>query len=283
MKNQNTNTGVNNTMPNNNSSFGERFKNKGEIGELMFLSIHKQNAIALVDDKFSRKVDTDFLVINKPKDGIWNYKSKEQFVRCEVKQDNKCWDTGNLFLEYRTVRRGTGEKEYGWTITCRADELWYFDTKNKLFYVFDFPKLRVFLKNHFNELPEPRNPFYDSEDDADKYGKLYKIEEDRANALKMIVFIDDVDGLDEECDRYLKLFYDKADKKEIEEFIYHTAQFVDFLICLNGGEPQMYNKCVGDIATDNYIIAHRNTECVQKQVDTMRKVMIEKHGVRYLS
>lgn len=90
MKNQNTNIGVNNTMPNNNSSFGERFKNKGEIGELMFLSIHKQNAIALVDDKFSRKVDTDFLVINKPKDGIWNYKSKEQFVRCEVKQDNKC-------------------------------------------------------------------------------------------------------------------------------------------------------------------------------------------------
>lgn len=266
----------------NNNSFEEKF-NTGKFGELMFLSIHKQNAVALVDDEFSRKVDTDFLVINKPKDGIWKYESKEQFVRCEVKQDNQCWKYGNLFLEYRTARRKYGKikNELGWAYTSNADELWYFDTKNKKFYVYDFQKLRMYFVKHFTEMRTGK--FYDREDNAYKYGKKYNIRADKAKAFIREVVIDNEDGLDEECDKYLKLLDDKANKKEIDEFIYYTAQFVDFLIFLNGGEPQMYNKCVGDIATDNYIIAHRNTECVQKQVDTMRKVMIEKHGVRYLS
>ena len=282
--NQNTNTGVNNTMLNSNNSFAERFKNKGELAELMFLYLHGQNTIIVTKDWFSRKTDTDFLVIGEYYKGGLDYRKT---TRCEVKQDNQCWKYGNLFLEYKTVRKGTRkletekeEEEDGWMIISRADELWYFDTMNKLFYVFDFQKLRNFFSEHFNELPEPRKPFYDSEDDADKYGKLYKIEEDRANALKMIVFIDDVDGLDEECDRYLKLLDDKADKKEIEEFIYYTAQFVDFLISLNGGEPLEYNNCLGIPDLDSYVAKHRDLDFVKKYVNTMIRECVNEDGVR---
>ena len=149
--NQNTNTGVNNTMLNSNNSFAERFKNKGELAELMFLYLHGQNTIIVTKDWFSRKTDTDFLVIGEYYKGGLDYRKT---TRCEVKQDNQCWKYGNLFLEYKTVRKGTRkletekeEEEDGWMIISRADELWYFDTMNKLFYVFDFQKLRNFFQS----------------------------------------------------------------------------------------------------------------------------------------
>lgn len=258
-------------MAKTNNSFGEKFKNKGEIAELAFLYIHKQNAVSLVDDKFSRKVDTDFIVINEPENGIWDYNSSKQFVRCEVKQDNRIWKTNNLFLEYKTVRLGTRKEEDGWIKTCRANELWYFDTMFHIFYVLDFPKLMVYYQNNSNELYEPE-PFYDREDNANKYGKLYSVKDDKAHALKKIVFIDDVDGIDEECNRYLELLAKKADKKIISQSIYDTARFVEALIFINGGEPQVYNKCFGNYEIDNYIIRHRNTKCVQNAVDTLKEV-----------
>lgn len=258
-------------MAKTNNSFGEKFKNKGEIAELAFLYIHKQNAVSLVDDKFSRKVDTDFIVINEPKNGVWDYNSNKQFVRCEVKQDNRCGDTGNLFLEDKTVRLETGNEEDGWIKTCRANELWYFDTINQRFFVFDFPKLMVYYQNNSNKLREPK-PFYDREDNANKYGKLYSIEKDKAHALKKIVPIDNEDGIKDECERYLKLFNKKADKKIISQSIYDTARFVEALIFINGGEPQVYNKCFGNYEIDNYIIRHRNTKCVQNAVDTLKGV-----------
>ena len=68
--------------------------------------------------------------------------------------------------------------------------------------------------------------------------------------------------------------------KEIEEFIYYTAQFVDFLISLNGGEPLEYNNCLGIPDLDSYVAKHRDLDFVKKYVNTMIRECVNEDGVR---
>lgn len=269
-------------MKNNNSSFEERFKNKGELAEYLFFYIQGQKAVVLTGDWVSRKFDTDFLVINKPKDGIWNYESKEQFVRCEVKQDNRCWDTGNLFLEYRTTRRKGGKikNELGWAYTSNADELWYFDTKNKKFYVYDFQKLRMYFVEHFTEMRTGK--FYDGEDKATKFGKKYKIKEDRAKALIGTYTITGNETLMEKCDILSNLLSpkDKNAPKADKNIIMAEVKEVGEIVGRTHGKATQYKSCLGIPELDNYVIRHRDLDFVKKYVNTMIKECVDADGMR---
>lgn len=259
-----TNQGGRTTMPNvTNNNFQEKFET-GKLAEHLFYYIHGKKAVSLVDDESSRKKDTDFLVINEPKNGVWNYNSNEQFVRCEVKQDNVCGkddERGNFFLEYQTVRPNSDGIEYGWTITCRANEVWYFDTMNKKFYVLDLPKIKIFLKNHFKELST--GEFDDYIDNSRKYGKLYRINKDRAKIIKREVSIENP-VLKKACDDFID-----ANSKQRKREIVHSVGVEAYN---RWGEIDTYNKCFGNYEIDNYIIRHRNTKCVQNAVDTLKGV-----------
>lgn len=246
-----------------NNNFQEKFET-GKLAEYLFYYLHGKKAVALVNDGFSRKKDTDFIVVNEPENGIWDYNSKEQFVRCEVKQDNRCGkddERGNFFLEYKTVRLGTGKEEDGWAITCRANEVWYFDTINQKFYVLDLPKIIVYVQEHRDELPD--GTFYDYIDNSRKYGKLYKIKEDRAKIIKREVLIEN-DVLIKACNNFIE-----ANSKQRKREIVHS---VGVEACNRWGKADTYNKCFGDYEIDNYIIRHRNTKCVQDAVDTLKGV-----------
>ena len=73
----------------------------------------------------------------------------EEPVAIEVKWDDKISYTGNLFIEYHTEKLNPdGEvikKDNGWFGMCKADLLYYGDSRNKLFYVFKFQKLRKYI------------------------------------------------------------------------------------------------------------------------------------------
>lgn len=282
--------GANNTMTNNNSSFAERFKNKGELAEYLFFYLQGQKAIVFTGDWVSRKFDTDFLVINKPKDGIWDYKSKEQFVRCEVKQDNKCWNTGNLFLEYKTVRKGTGKletekEEDGWIVKTRADELWYFDTKNKRFYVFDMWKLKAYYYQEvvFNHSKKVKTRMFpDREDNANKEGLLYNIKEDKAKALKHTYILTSSEILRAKCDIIFNLLSpkDKNAPKADKNIIMAEVKEVGRIVGRTHGKATQYKSCLGIPELDNYAIRHRDLDFVKKYVNTMIKECVDADGMR---
>lgn len=275
--NQNTNTGANNTMPNNNSPFDE-----GKLAEYLFFYLQGQKAIVITNDWFSRKTDTDFLVIGEYDKGGLDY---SKTTRCEVKQDNRCWETGNLFLEYKTVRLETGKEEDGWIIKSRADELWYFDTKNKKFYVFDMWKLKVYyyqevVYNHSRKVKI--RTFPDRKDNANKDGLLYNIKEDKAKALIHTYILKSSEILRVKCDIIFNLLSpkDKNVPKVDENIIMAEVKEVGKIVGRTHGKATQYNNCLGIPDLDSYVAKHRDLDFVKKYVNTMIKECVDADGMR---
>lgn len=67
----------------------------------------------------------------------------------EVKQDERMWETGNLYLETINTR-STGIGGLGWWEYCSADYVAYFDWIKQIVYIFDMQKLHERVK----QLPE---------------------------------------------------------------------------------------------------------------------------------
>lgn len=66
----------------------------------------------------------------------------------EVKWDGVMNTTHNVFIE--TCSNIDSNKE-GWFLFCQADYLYYGDAYNKVFYIFDFQKLKAHIEAHKNE------------------------------------------------------------------------------------------------------------------------------------
>lgn len=73
----------------------------------------------------------------------------EEPVAIEVKWDDKISYTGNLFIEYHTEKLNPeGEviyKDNGWFNSCKADLLYYGDSRNSKYYVFKFHELKQYI------------------------------------------------------------------------------------------------------------------------------------------
>ena len=69
----------------------------------------------------------------------------DDFETVEVKWDGKLADTGNLFIElYSDIY----ERKAGWYKFCEARNLAYGDAQNKMFFIFDFAKLKAHIEAH---------------------------------------------------------------------------------------------------------------------------------------
>lgn len=269
-----TNQGGRTTMPNvTNNNFQEKFET-GKLAEYLFYYLHGKGTIALVDDEYSRKTDTDFLVDKRQEGCKHNYDSTEEFVRCEVKLDERCHRTGNLFLEFKTERKNS--REWGWIGTSRADELWYFDVKNKLFYVFDLPKLRYYffyvMVNHLRD--DNIKDFDDYIDKSKKWGLIYNIELDEAHALKKKVEIKE-EEFQEACNSFIAT----KNKKERSRI---TKKVGNEIVRNHHGKADTYKGCIGIPEIDNYIATHRDLPFVKRWLEDYKR-RAKQNGIRTYS
>lgn len=76
-------------------------------------------------------IDIDFLVGDK---------------KIEVKSDSVMWRTGNLFIETATSHSGN-HCGNGWIYYTEADEIWYYDERNDIFYVFNPEEMKHIMLN----------------------------------------------------------------------------------------------------------------------------------------
>ena len=69
----------------------------------------------------------------------------------EVKWDGVISRTGNLFIEEIS---DIDKNKAGWFKICKADFLYYGDSKNKLYYIFEVPQLRKFVEENKQNLKQ---------------------------------------------------------------------------------------------------------------------------------
>lgn len=78
--------------------------------------------------------------------------------------------TNNLFIELCSNLE-TGAD--GWFKFCQADKLYYGDSRNELFYVFDFKKLKKHIKAHKEEYKIKKAPDYNKDGSIKKWSEGY--------------------------------------------------------------------------------------------------------------
>lgn len=91
-----------------------------------------------------------------------NPQTKEE-KKIEVKADNWINETGNLFVEIHTMDCN----EKAWFNYCKADLLFYYDTKGAIMYYCQLSELHNFLNGRINDYPQKRVQNYN------KYGFTY--------------------------------------------------------------------------------------------------------------
>lgn len=106
-----------------------------------------QETSKILDDHFSN----EFFILPTPLDldkrGVDRvYIDKEDMkpYTVEYKQDSRCKDTGNAFVEICSVYREECEKQ-GWAHTCCADYLLYHDVCNNVVYIIPVESMRGVL------------------------------------------------------------------------------------------------------------------------------------------
>lgn len=83
----------------------------------------------------------------------------------EVKWDSRISKTGNIFLE---ICSNVEKNQPGWFKFCKADYLFYGNSIDEEFYVFNFKELKAHIKAHKDEYQQRTAPDYN------KYGEITK-------------------------------------------------------------------------------------------------------------
>lgn len=107
--------------------------NKGEANAKKYLESNGWKVIDQTNNSDYWSKDIDFTIVKNNPHTRFNV---------EVKWDNRISDTGNMFIEYITDLENSKE---GWFEFCQADYIFYGDSRNNLFYVFQMDDLRKYL------------------------------------------------------------------------------------------------------------------------------------------
>jgi len=157
----------------------ETMLDEGRITSLRLQEYFRSKGYKVINrfnDEIAQSIGVDFEI----------YDPKRWLFRVEVKSDNRIHETGNLFIEHKTVRSTKTSK--GWMHYCLSDYICYHDSVNDIGYLIDWRKMREEAAGF------PQVRFNNTYDECIGYGYLVPVETAKERGFILLTY--DLKGIE---------------------------------------------------------------------------------------